>query len=115
MFYELDGSETLLYDNLGVEYGTGVFTITIDPPVTANAIIVRRAGMITLCEVEILGGKKVQCFTSGKHVREMCTPSNPTFIWQNWGTQGYTYEAVLASTHNLRFGAKIRKISKIFQ
>ena len=97
MFYEFEGSEKLLYDNLGVEYGTGVFTITIDPPVTANAIIVRRAGMITLCEVEILGGKKVQCFTSGKHVREMCTLSTPTFMWQNWGMQGYTYFSYFCS------------------
>ena len=59
MFYESDGSETQLYDNTGVEYGTGVFTITINPPVTTNAIIVRRTGLITLCEVEIFGGEEM--------------------------------------------------------
>ena len=28
---------------------------------------------------------------SGKHVRAMNTPLNPTFLWKNWGMQGYTY------------------------
>ena len=57
MFYDNDGSETLLYDNTGVEYGTGVFTITINPPVITNAIIIRRTGILTLCELEIYGSK----------------------------------------------------------
>ena len=29
--------------------------------------------------------------TSGKHVCEINTPLNPTFIQKNWGLQGYTY------------------------
>ena len=57
MLYESEGSETLLYDNTGIEYGTGVFTIPINPPVTTDAIIIRRTGTLTLCEVEIFGGK----------------------------------------------------------
>ena len=56
MFYEYEGSETQLYDNTGVSYGGGVFTIPIVPPVTANAIIIRKTGILTLCEVEINGG-----------------------------------------------------------
>ena len=58
VFYDNDGSETLLYNNIGVEYGTGVFTITINPPVITNAIIIRRTGILTLCEVEIFGSKR---------------------------------------------------------
>ena len=59
MYYESEGSETQLYDNSGIEYGTGVFTIAIDPPVSANAIIIRRIGTLTLCEVEIFGGNGI--------------------------------------------------------
>ena len=29
--------------------------------------------------------------TSGKHVRAIYTPLNPTFIQKNWGMQGYTF------------------------
>ena len=60
MFYEYEGSETQLYDNTGVSYGGGVFTIPIVPPVTANAIIIRKTGILTLCEVEINGGENKQ-------------------------------------------------------
>ena len=59
MFYESGGSETQLYDNTGVAYGTGVFTVAINPPVSANAIVIRRTGTLTLCEVEIFGGKNI--------------------------------------------------------
>ena len=58
VFYDSEGSETLLYDNTGVNYGIGVFIITINPPVVTNAIIVRRTGILTLCEVEIFGGER---------------------------------------------------------
>ena len=57
MFYENEGTETQLYDNTGVLYEQGVFTIPIYPPVTANAIIIRKTGIMTLCEVEIHGGE----------------------------------------------------------
>ena len=72
-------------------------------------------------------------YSSRKHVRVMYTPLNPTFVQQKWGTQWYTYfflfllqnidcgysleppqQAVLTSTHNLCFGAKIRKNIKLF-
>ena len=56
LFYDNGGSEVLLYDSTGIEYGQGVFTIPINPPVTTNAIIIRRDGTLTLCEVEIYGG-----------------------------------------------------------
>ena len=56
MFYDKDGSEVLLFDQTGVDYGQGVFIIPINPPVTTNAIIIRRDGTLTLCEVEIFGG-----------------------------------------------------------
>ena len=56
--YSYDGqSETLLYDNTGIEYGSGVFTINIGPTVIANAVIIRRPVVLTLCEVEVYGGE----------------------------------------------------------
>ena len=63
MYYENEGTETQLYDNTGVPYGQGVFTIQINPPVTANAIIIRKTGIMTLCEVEIYGGESTQYHT----------------------------------------------------
>ena len=57
MFYDDDGTEVLLFDQTGVDYGQGFFTIPINPPVTTSAIIIRRDGTLTLCEVEIFGGK----------------------------------------------------------
>ena len=60
MSYESGGTETQLYDNTGIPYGSGVFTIPINPPVAANAIIIRRTGTLTLCEVEIFGGEVSQ-------------------------------------------------------
>lgn len=50
-------TETTFYDNSGVEYGTGIFEISINPTVTASAIIIRRADILTLCEVEVYGSK----------------------------------------------------------
>ena len=38
---------------------------------------------------------------SGKHVRAMNTPLNPTFIRQNWGMEGYTYFLIFAPKHRL--------------
>ena len=55
--YGNGGSSTKLYDANGTAYGSGVFTIPINPPVIADAIIIRRLGTLTLCEVEIYGGK----------------------------------------------------------
>ena len=38
---------------------------------------------------------------SGKHVLEMYTPFNPTFVKINWGLQGYTYFLIFAPKHRL--------------
>ena len=64
--YESEESETQLYDNSGVEYGTGVFIIAINPPVSANAIIIRRIGTLTLCEVEIFGGNHIDQYYANR-------------------------------------------------
>ncbi|KAL4229451.1 hypothetical protein ACF0H5_012489 [Mactra antiquata] len=53
---ELDaGPEVLVYDSTGMPYGEGVYDIPIDPPVLASNVIVRRDGIITLCEVDVFG------------------------------------------------------------
>ena len=64
--YESEGSETQIYDNSGVEYGTGVFIIAINPPVSANAIVIRRIGTLTLCEVEIFGGNHIDQYYANR-------------------------------------------------
>ena len=61
MYYDDGGSETLLYNNVGIEYGSGVFTIIVDPTITSNSIIIRRDDtLLTLCEVEVYGGKPIR-------------------------------------------------------
>ena len=57
IFYDVVSPQTLLYDNTGVDYGIGVFTIPIDPVVTASAIIILRPNVLTLCEVQVYGSK----------------------------------------------------------
>ena len=56
MFYDDGASEVLLYTNTG-DFGNGTFFITLEPPITANAIIIKRPVTITLCEVEVYQGK----------------------------------------------------------
>ena len=55
---------------------------------------------------------------TAKHVREMYTPLNPTFIKKNWGLQGYTYFfLIFAPKQDCGYPqsvlAKIRKKKKI--
>lgn len=52
-----DGAiEELIYDSTGVPYGEGIYTIPITPPKTLKHVIVRRNGIISLCEVEVFEG-----------------------------------------------------------
>ena len=57
LYYDIVSPQTLLYDNSGVDYGTGIFTIPIVPVVTASAIIILRPDVLTLCEVQVYGSK----------------------------------------------------------
>ena len=57
LYYDIVSPQTLLYDNSGVGYGTGIFTIPIVPVVTASAIIILRPDVLTLCEVQVYGSK----------------------------------------------------------
>ena len=57
IYYDVISSQTLLYDNFGVNYGTGVFTIPIVPVITVSAIIILRPSVLTLCEVQVYGSK----------------------------------------------------------
>lgn len=52
-----DGAiEELIYDSTGVAYGEGIYTIPVIPPKTLRHIIVKRNGIISLCEVEVFEG-----------------------------------------------------------
>ena len=62
LYYDVVSPQTLLYDNTGVEYGTGVFTIPVVPVVTASAIIIVRPVLLTLCEVQVYGSKFRSCW-----------------------------------------------------
>ena len=57
LYYDVVSPQTRLYDNSGIEYGTGVFTIPLVPVVTASAIIIVRPAVLTLCEVQVYGSK----------------------------------------------------------
>lgn len=47
-----------IYNNSGVEYGTGYFEIILEPEVRATSLIVQRpSGYITICEFEAYEGK----------------------------------------------------------
>lgn len=64
MSYFDGAAEHMLYDNAGVEHGTGTFEIPVHPAVIATAIIIRRAGTLTLCEVEVYEGQYLSSYTS---------------------------------------------------
>lgn len=62
---EFDGAaEDLIYDSNGVPYGEGIYNIQIIPPKLMKNIIVRRDGIISLCEVDVFEGKTLCVFFS---------------------------------------------------
>ena len=60
-YLDTDGiTELNLYTDPGNEYGNdgnGLFEITVDPVIITSSIIIRRLTILTLCEVEVYGGK----------------------------------------------------------
>ena len=59
MFIQSDGGpEQVVYDNTGVPYDDGIFTIDLTPPEVVEYVIVRRppGTILTICEVEVYGG-----------------------------------------------------------
>ena len=60
-YLDTDGmTELNLYTDPGNEYGNtdyGLFEIPVDPVIITSSIIIRRSGILTLCEVEVYGSK----------------------------------------------------------
>ena len=60
-YLDTDGvTEVPLYTDPGFSYGDtgdGLYTIPVDPVITTSSLIIRRPVYITLCEVEVYGGK----------------------------------------------------------
>ena len=60
-YLDTDGvTEVSLYTDPGFSYGDtgdGLYTIPVDPVITTSSLIIRRPVYITLCEVEVYGGK----------------------------------------------------------
>ena len=60
-YLDTDGiTELNLYTDPGNEYGNvgyGLYEITVDPVIITSSIIIRRPYFLTLCEVEVYGGK----------------------------------------------------------
>ena len=54
--------ETLVYNNTGVAYGDGVFTVNFSPVIPVTSAVIRRptGNILVLCEVQIFDGKP-QC------------------------------------------------------
>jgi len=53
---DISGPEFPIYTDTSVIYGDGVYEIIL-PQVEVTTITIRRDGLITLCEVEVYGGK----------------------------------------------------------
>ena len=60
-YLDTDGmTELNLYTDPGNEYGNtdyGLFEIPVDPVIITSSIIIRRSGILTLCEVEVYGSR----------------------------------------------------------
>ena len=60
-YLDTDGiTELNLYTDPGNNYGNeddGLFEIPVDPVIITSSIIIRRPDILTLCEVEVYGGK----------------------------------------------------------
>ena len=60
-YLDTDGiTELNLYTDPGIIYGNtgdGLFEIAVDPGIITSSIIIRRSGILTLCEVEVYGSK----------------------------------------------------------
>ena len=60
-YLDTDGiTELNLYTDQGNNYGNvdfGLFEIPVDPVIITRSIIIRRPEILTLCEVEVYGGK----------------------------------------------------------
>ena len=60
-YLDTDGiTELNLYTDPGNNYGNtdyGLFEIPVDPVIITSSIIIRRSGILTLCEVEVYGSK----------------------------------------------------------
>lgn len=57
---EINGTEEMVYDNNGVTYYNGSFTIDLEPAKMVMSVVIRRptADILTLCEVEVFQGSR---------------------------------------------------------
>ena len=62
---QISGPEVMVYDNVGIEYGDGVFNFTVDRPVISVVVKRPSGNILTLCEVQVFDGKINYAYLKG--------------------------------------------------